>query len=148
MRIGVDSSVLVAAMHANHPLHAVAASWAVNTLDSDELVITHHTVLECYAVLTRLPGALRVTGDEARRLLEGTVRANMTVADFRPDWMWDLIDWMSGRHVAGGRSYDAFAFDVLRRAGVERFATFNTAHFRDLDPKILLVDPSSPVGID
>lgn len=36
------------------------------------------------------------------------------------------------------------AFDVLRRAGGDSFATFNTAHFRDLDTSIFLIDPSSP----
>lgn len=87
MKISVDGSVLVAAVHANHPLHVVAADWLATRMAEDELWVTHHAVLETYAVLTRLPGPLRVTGDEARMLLDRTVRPHLRLAGFEPDWI-------------------------------------------------------------
>jgi len=42
MKIGVDSSILVAGIHANHPLHAVAASWLISNIPLHELIVTHH----------------------------------------------------------------------------------------------------------
>jgi predicted nucleic acid-binding protein len=141
VRIGVDTSVLVATMHANHPLHAVAASWVVAGVESDELIVCHHSVLECYAVLTRLPRGWRTTGDEARRLIDETVRRNMTLADFDPTWVWGCVDWMADSRTVGGRSYDAFVADVLRRAEIEAIATFNISHFSGLVPGLRLIDP-------
>ncbi len=82
MKIGVDSSILVAGIHANQPLHAVAASWLINNIPLHELIVTHHSILETYAVLTRLSGELRLTGLEAKQLLLVTIKANMEVADF------------------------------------------------------------------
>ena len=144
MRIGVDSSVLVAAIHANHPLHAVAVQWLVAALKRHELVVTHHTVLECYAVLTRLPGEWRISGDEAKRLLEGTIRNRMILAGYRPDWIWGAIEGMAERYVAGGRAYDAFVADLLKRSGCDAIATFNAAHFSDVASEFRILDPSRP----
>ncbi len=146
MRIGIDSSVLVAAMHGEHPMHAVAARWLDDRLSSDELCVTHHSVLECYAVLTRLPGQLRITGDEAHRLIGGTVRRNMELAGFESEWTWSIIDLLAERHVMGGRSYDVFAVEVLRRCGIEAIATFNRQHFVDIAPDLLIIDPAVPTA--
>ena len=52
MKIGIDSSVIVAGVHANHPRHAAAAQWLVQALTAHELIVCHHSVLESYAVLT------------------------------------------------------------------------------------------------
>lgn len=144
MRIGVDSSVLVAAMSIGHPLQIAATAWINSQPVENELWVTHHSVLECYSVLTRLPGAWRATGDEARRLIEATVRENMQVAPFRPELVWELLDDLAGRHVVGGRSYDAFTVALLRGAGVEAIATLNRRHFADLAPDLPIIDPSAP----
>ena len=56
MNIGVDSNVIVAGVHANHPYHALAANWLVQNLAEHQLMAAHYSVLESYAVLTRLPG--------------------------------------------------------------------------------------------
>ena len=53
--VGVDTSVMVAAVHANHPMHSAAARWLDAALGSHTVVVAHHSVLEAYAVLTRLP---------------------------------------------------------------------------------------------
>jgi predicted nucleic acid-binding protein len=146
VRIGVDSCIIVAGVHANHPWHAVAASWLVNGIGAHDLVVAHHSVLEAYAVLTRLPGDLRLLGSEARELLRATIQGNMQVARFRAASIWTLLDSIVARSASGGRSYDAFALEVLRRDGVEAIATFNVAHFSELDPDLPIIDPSKPAG--
>jgi predicted nucleic acid-binding protein len=144
MRIGIDSSVLVAAMQVRHPLHAVARRWLVEHLGSDELWVTHHTLLECYAVLTGLPGQARITGDEARRLIDGTVRRRMKLACFEPESVWAIVDVLAAGNVIGGRSYDAFAAEVLRQSGVEAIATFNPGDFMAVARDLLIIDPTVP----
>ena len=144
MRIGVDSSVVVAAVHANHPYHAVAASWVVDNLRAHELVVAHHSVVEAYAVLTRLPGDLCVTPSEARDLLRETVRSNMAVAGLRADSVWTLIESLVASSVAGGRSYDALIAQALVTHGAPAIATFNPSHFRGLAGDVAVIDPSRP----
>ena len=144
MKIGVDSCILVAGIHASHPLHAVAADWLIRNISSNELIITHHSILEIYAVLTRLPGELRITGPEAKQLLESTVRPNMQIADFSASSIWDCIDSLVNHSAVGGQSYDAFITEILTNAGVEAIATFNTTHFIKLASHLSIIDPSKP----
>jgi predicted nucleic acid-binding protein len=144
MKIGVDSSILVAGVHANHPLHAVAAGWLIKNIPLHELIVSHHSILETYAVLTRLPGELRVTGPEAKQLLESTIKPNMRVADFSSHSIWDCIDSLVNHSALGGHSYDVFIAKILSKAGVKSIATFNTRHFSEFATKISTIDPSKP----
>jgi predicted nucleic acid-binding protein len=144
MRIGIDSSVLVAAILVQHSLHAVARRWLIEHLRHDELWVTHHTLLECYAVLTGFPGQMRITGHEAQRLIDGTVRGRMKLARFEPESVWTIVDALAAGNVIGGRTYDAFTAEVLRAAGVEAIATFNRGDFMAVAPDLLIIDPSRP----
>jgi predicted nucleic acid-binding protein len=144
MKIGVDSSILVAGVHANHPLHAVAAGWLIKNIPLHELIVSHHSILETYAVLTRLPGELRLTGPEAKRLLESTVKPNMRVADFSSSSIWDCIDSLVNHSALGGRSYDVFIAELLSKSGVQSIATFNTKHFSEFAANMSIIDPSKP----
>jgi len=144
MKIGVDSCILVAGVHANHPLHAVAADWIIRNISLRKLIVAHHSILEAYAVLTRLPGELRITGPEAKQLLESTIRPNMKIAKFDASTIWDCINSLVSQSAVGGLSYDAFIADILTNAGAEAIATFNTTHFIDIAPHLSVIDPSKP----
>jgi predicted nucleic acid-binding protein len=143
MKIGVDSSVIVAGVHANHPRHAAAAQWLVQALTAHELMVCHHSVLESYAVLTSLPGELRVTPSEARDLLEATVRANMVVAGFQPESIWTILESFVPITAVGGRSYDAFTACVLHASGTRALATLNPKHFAGLIEGLQVIDPGT-----
>jgi predicted nucleic acid-binding protein len=144
VRIGVDSSILIAAMHANHPMHAVAVGWLTPALRKHDLVVADHTVLECYAVMTRLPGTWRVTGDEANHLIRSTVMSNMEIFGFAPKTLSDCLEKMAANHVVGGKTYDAFIVETLKQAGTAKIATFNPSHFSAVAGKIAVFDPSKP----
>ena len=102
MRIGVDSSILVAGVHANHPLHAVAAGWLIKNIPLHELIVSHHSILETYAVLTRLPGKLRLTGPEVNQVLESTIKPNMRIADISSSSIWNCIESLVNHSALGG----------------------------------------------
>ena len=142
MKIGVDSSVLIAGVHANHPLHAVAAEWLIRNIPLHSLMVTHHSVLESYAVLTRLPWELRLSGSEAKQLLDSSIRANMEVADFNAASIWNCIDSLVNRSAIGGNSYDLFSAEILLQSGVEAIATFNIRHFAGFASLMAIIDPS------
>ena len=144
MTVGVDTSLIVAAVHANHPRHALAAGWLIRAIGRHRLVVAHHCVLEAYAVLTRLPGRLRVTPSEARDLLADTVKANMSVAGFPPEGIWGALDRLVLSTTIGGRSYDALILFTLQAFGAKALATLNPSHFRELAPEMDIIDPAVP----
>jgi predicted nucleic acid-binding protein len=132
VRIGVDSSIIVAAVHTRHPRHSVAAH---------ELVVCHHSILEAYAVLTRLPGDLRVQPSEARDLLAATVKASMSVTGFKPAEIWKVLELFVPSSVAGGHSYDAFVAHAPSSSGAEAMATLDPKHFQDLVEGLGVISP-------
>lgn len=141
MKIGVDSSIIIAALHANHPLHAAAAQWLNNAFDNHEVLVAHHSVLESYAVLTRLPGEFRLSPAEARTALESTLRENAAVAEFSARDIWWIVANIGEAPASGGAAYDAFIIEVLRSANAEAVATFNASDFRRLSHSLPVLDP-------
>ena len=141
MTVGVDSSIIVAAVHANHPLHKSIAGWLDAALDEHAIVVAHHTVLESYAVLTRLPAPYRLGPAEADRALRGTLEAYATIAPFDGAAMWDVLDRIGQMPAAGGATYDAFIIEILKAAGVDAIATSNVEQFRRLSRDLDIIDP-------
>lgn len=109
-------------------------------------MVAHHSIVETYAVLTRLPGELRLTGPETKQLLDATIKPNMKVAEFHSSSIWDCIESLVNHSAVGGRSYDSFIAEILKKSGVAAIATFNTTHFNEFASELNIIDPSKPEG--
>jgi len=142
MKLGVDTSVIVAAVHANHPMHVPAATWLDDAFSSHELVVAHHSVLETYAVLTRLPAKYRLSPSEAQMVIHGTLHGNAHIAPFDSESVWESLDAIIAAPAAGGAAYDAFIIHLLATAGAERIVTYNVREFRRLAHEISVSEPS------
>ena len=141
MKIGVDSSVIIAAVHANHPLHAVSAQWLNGVFEEHTVIVAHHSILETYAVLTRLPSQYRFSPSEAQTVIHGTLDGNAAVARFEGSDIWRILDTLVGIPASGGTSYDAFILRILEEAGVDCVATYNEADFQRLASSARIIDP-------
>jgi predicted nucleic acid-binding protein len=141
MTVGVDSAIIVAAVHANHPLHKPMAGWLDAALDEHAIIVAHHSVLESYAVLTRLPAPYRLGPAEADRVLRETLETHATIAPFDGAAIWDLVDRIGQMPAAGGATYDAFIVEILKGAGVHAIATSHVDQFRRLSRDIDIIDP-------
>jgi predicted nucleic acid-binding protein len=142
MKVGVDTSVIIAAVHANHPMHGPAAQWLDSALDVHDLFVAHHSVLEAYAVLTRLPSKYRLSAGEADAVLRGTLEGNVAIAPFIAASIWKTLGAIVAAPAAGGAAYDAFIVQVLRNAGVEVIATYNVEDFRRVESGVRVASPS------
>lgn len=142
MRVGVDTSVLVAALHANHPNYGPASAWLDSVLASHEVVVAHHSILETYAVLTRLPAKYRLSPAEAEMVLRRTLSGNATIAAFDSSLVWDALNSVIVAPAAEGASYDAFILYLLTSSGVEEVVTYNVRHLRRLAPGTRVVAPA------
>lgn len=142
MKLGVDTSVLVSAVHANHPLHVPSASWLDDAFSAHEIVVAHHSVIEAFAVLTRLPAKYRLSPSEAEMVIHGTLHGNVRIAPFDSGSVWQALDFVAAAPAAGGAAYDAFIIHLLATAGVERIVTYNVREFRRLTDDVAVSEPS------
>jgi hypothetical protein len=103
----VDTSVAVAALDAQHMNHMAARSAVLR----NKPVLAGHAAFESFSVLTRLPGDLRISNQDAHLALSS---------------MFGTPCWMSAKHqtsffgrlatlgIVGGATYDALVGEAAR----------------------------------
>lgn len=141
MIVGIDSSIVIASVHANHPLHKPSSLWLNSVFENHEAIIAPHSILESFAVLTRLPSPYRVSPVEAQTVLRETLFPNAGIAPFTESSIWDALDRFAEIPVHGGATYDAFIINILIDAGVEYIATYNVTDFRRLAGAVPVTNP-------
>jgi predicted nucleic acid-binding protein len=128
MSEAVDTSVVVAALLAWHQDHEPARKALERGLAAQRIVMPAPVLVEAYAVMTRLPAPHRLSPADAAALLRDNFAGVSTVAlDDRE--IWQLINELEAKAVAGGRSYDAYILAVARKAGARKLVTFNERDF-------------------
>ncbi len=99
--LSVDTSVAVPLVLRHHELHAMVTAWRAGR----DLSVCGHAWIETYAVLTRLPGAARLTPSDAVRLLTTNFSGPTTP---RPGTFATVIDRFAAAGIAGGAAYDGW----------------------------------------
>jgi len=89
-------------------MHGPAASWLDDAFSSHELAVAHHSIIETYAVLTRLPAKYRLSPSEAKIVIHGTLHGNAQITPFDSGSIWESLDSIAAAPAAGGAAYDAF----------------------------------------
>ncbi len=90
-------------------------------------------LVEAYSVLTRFPRPLRLSPEEAWRVLEQTFLSDATeVVALDAAAYRRLLSSAPGQGTAGGRIYDAVIVACALAAQVDTLLTFNERQFRSL----------------
>ncbi len=110
-RAAVDTSVAVPYLMRSHRSHDEVR----RELGRFELVLTGHSLVETYSVLTRLPGDSRLAPPDAVRLLESNFAPVVHPAT---ETRSTLVTHLASCGVAGGAVYDALVALAARDAGV------------------------------
>jgi predicted nucleic acid-binding protein len=98
--VALDTSVAIPLVVAAHDAHAAVVRWWAGR----QVALSGHAVAETYAVLTRLPGDLRLTPTDAARLMtERFAPALLISARTARRLPQTLARW----GIAGGATYDA-----------------------------------------
>jgi len=142
----LDTSVLVAGLVDLHPDHALARRWLLKAvLGEIRLVISRHSLAECYAALTRLPLKPPLDTQDAFRLIDqglvGGCRATTVTLD-EPAYLGVLTRCARAGH-RGGIIHDAIIGQCALVAGVP-LVTANIRHFQRLFPdgNLSIIPPS------
>ncbi len=142
IRVLVDSSCLVAAALPFHEHHAATLADLARRRDAGQtFVLAAHSILESYAVLTRLPPPHRLAAADALAVLERNWTAADIVSLGGTD-SWRLLRQGAAAGVAGGRVYDAAIAACARKGKAVELLTWNVKHFAGVEGVRVL----SPTG--
>lgn len=94
-----DSSVAIASLDPNHEGHQASRRRVVETRPA----LAGHAVYETYAVLTRLPPPLRLTGRQAAGAIAAAFPEECSVEEPNPSRLSSLAELS----IVGGATYDA-----------------------------------------
>jgi predicted nucleic acid-binding protein len=144
-----DTSCLVALLLPRHEHHERVFQEMERRLDAGEtMVVAAHTLVETYAVLTRLPAPHRLPASDCRALIEANFAADavpliaLAANDYRR-----LIHDAPDRGIAGGRVYDAVIAACARSAQAATLLTLNDRHFVTLGGDLTTVSPVN-IGVE
>jgi predicted nucleic acid-binding protein len=145
MKIFCDTNILVAAFCESHPQHN-AARPIFERIQSgkDEGFVAAHSLAECYAVLTRLPGESHVPPATAWQLISENVLKQFNIINLTAKEYAETLEKASANGVEGGKTYDALLLAAAAKSGANRILTSNVRHFQSLAGEELRSKISSP----
>jgi predicted nucleic acid-binding protein len=123
----LDTSVLVAAFHVDHPRHQPSFDLFVRC-EKKDAGCGLHSLAEVYATLTSMPPPRRASGDQAL-LFIGNIRERLTVVGLGEPEYLQLLEDAATADVRGGAIYDAILGHCALRADAEAIYTWNTRDF-------------------
>lgn len=139
--IAFDSSVIVTAIVKADERHDKAMRAIHRAFDTPEgIVIPVHSLVETYAVITRMPLPHRATPRQAVKALRETFgTARLAPLSARSVWM--LLDGLAVGSFGGGIAYDAIILKSAEDAGATALLTWNVRDYERLSPSIEIRTP-------
>ena len=130
MRRFFDTSVLVPVFLDQH-VHHEASYKAYLKAQKRYDCCAAHSLAEVYATLTRLPGNLRASADQAMLFL-ADMAERLTFVALDAEEYWAAIADAADHGVLGGKTYDALLARCALKAKAETILTWNLGHFQQL----------------
>ncbi len=133
MKILFDSSVLIAAFVESHPKHKPALSFLLKAKHKEfEMLVSSHTILEIYSVLTSAPFKPKITPEIGKHLIENNIKNIAEIIYLTDKDYFRLIEKMSNSNFSGGIVYDALIVECALNAKADEIITLNTKDFLKL----------------
>lgn len=149
MKVLLDTSVLVSAMVEAHPRHPWSLNWLQRAHRGEiEAVVSAHSLLELYAVLTRFPLRPPIPASVAWELVQRNLLGKVQVRALTAEEYGHLLAEVSSSSVVGGQCYDWLVGYAGKLAQVEAIVTLNPRHFAEMGKRwnllILTPEETSP----
>jgi predicted nucleic acid-binding protein len=138
MKVLLDTSVLIAAVVAQHDSHGRAFPVLDRVQDGkDEGVVAAHSLAEMYAILTKLPPPFRHSPEQALLSIEENVLEYFKISSLTGSDYAALLREAALAGIQGGTIYDALLLASARKANPDRIYTLNLNHFLAVAPRNL-----------
>ena len=139
MKAFFDTSVLIAAMISVHPKHNKCMPWLVKAKRKQITgIVSAHSLLECYSVLTRLPLSPKITPQLAATLIkENIISAFSIIVSYDLDDYFGVLESLSSNAISGRASYGAFLIATAKKEGADKILTLNESDFIRVAPEMI-----------
>ena len=129
MRVLIDSNCIVAAALPVHEHHAPTLDDLSRRRAAGQVfVVAAHSLVEAFAVLTRLPAPYRLSAADALAVLDRNWSRVEPVALTAAE-SWRALKGAAQSGVTGGRTYDSLIAACARKAKADELLTWNVRHF-------------------
>lgn len=136
MKVLFDTSVLVASLVDSHPEHGRSLPWLARAKRGEiGFLVSSHTLLELYAVLTGLPLSPRIHPATAWKLVHEGVETSATQVAFTAGEYRETLKSVADLGLPGGVVYDALIARAAQKAGADRLLTLDPGDFRRVWPE-------------
>jgi predicted nucleic acid-binding protein len=123
----LDTSVLVAAFHVDHPHHQPSFDLFVRCKRTSACCALH-SLAEVFATLTGMPAPRRATGDQAL-LFIGNIRERLTLMTLDEQEYSQMLETTAAAGLSGGAIYDAILGHCALKANAKTIYTWNAKDF-------------------
>jgi predicted nucleic acid-binding protein len=134
MKTFLDTSVLVAAFHADHPHHKPSFD-LLRSCEKSDACCGAHSLAEVYATLTSMRPPRRASGDQVL-LFIGNIRERLSVVALDAQEYFQMLEASATAGIAGGAMYDAILGHCALKANAATIYTWNTKDFLRLPASI------------
>jgi predicted nucleic acid-binding protein len=135
-----DTSCIIALLCSWHEHHDVTfKDMNRRRKAGDTLVLAAHSLMETYAVLTRLPYPYRLSEEDAGRLLEQNF-SETEVITLSATQYWRVLKMCREKKISGGRTYDCVIASCAQKAKANILLTWNYEHFARFQDKDLVIE--------
>lgn len=140
-----DTSCIVAAVSSWHSDHEATVEEIQRRLSKgEEMVTAAPSLVEAYAVLTRLPASHRLMPADALRVIEASFMTDRRIVALASFDYVRLLRTAPSVEVSGGRTYDAVIAQCALKARARFLLTLNEDHFRHWESESLTIVVPSP----
>ncbi len=130
MKILFDSSILIAAFIESHPKHKSALLSLTKAKNEEfELLISSHSILEIFSVLTSAPFKPRITPNIAKQIIDNNIKNLARTIYLTDKDYFKVIDRMNTLNFSGGIIYDAIIVECALKAQADEILTLNSKDF-------------------
>jgi predicted nucleic acid-binding protein len=124
----LDTSVLVAAFHVEHPHHQPSFDLFIRC-KKDDACCGLHSLAEVYGTLTGMRVASRRASGDQALLFISNIRERFMLVGLDEQEYFQTLEDSAAAGMAGGAIYDALLGRCALKAGAETVYTWNTKDF-------------------
>jgi predicted nucleic acid-binding protein len=142
-----DTSVFVAAAVTTHPHHGPAIAVLKELLsDGHRGLVSAHSLMEVYSVLTRTPFPRRLSATQVMASVESLILKPMELVALTGAEYEAIVRNCAANGWGGGRVFDAVHVACAAKSACDRLYTFNVQDFVALSPLDLAQKVMLPSG--
>ncbi len=140
MKVFFDTSVIIAAFISAHPRHENSLHWLQRVKKKEiEGVISVHSLIESYSILTTLPLSPKIYPSLAGNLIKENILKDFAIIRYSTVDYIRLLNELSSNNVTGGASYDGLILFATRKIKVDRILTLNVSDFIRISPQLAAI---------